>query len=174
MNKLHGIKKMDKTMRKAFYQATGINLPMKLDSDFYYIPEKEKVRYSIIMSTRADYNFQKFLKTYFHLSIQSDIELFCISVLHEFGHFITYDNIAEDDFILSKKEQEKIEQALIENPDDDVIYSRYFLLPLEIMATMWAVEFITTHGNEFKTLTIKVQKNLNKFFKKNLDKEFIS
>lgn len=160
--KLKSVKKMNHAMQRAF-SITGASLSMQLDSDFYYLPEKQKIKYTLLAKP-TDRTFKSFLKKYLHFTITSDIELFCVSVLHEIGHYYTQNKIAEGDYLYSKDEERKIAVILKNHPHDDEAYRRYFLLPVEIIATVWAINFIESHPKKYKKLIKKVQK----IFKKHL------
>lgn len=166
--KLHGVKRMNKRMQKAFKKATGIKITMKLNSDFYYYPATEEISYTPIMSCRSNKLFSDFIKDYFNLELKSDVEIFCLSALHEIGHHLTYDTIDNEDYNYSKDEEESIAQALKNNPDDDVTYSRYFSLPLEIIATEWAVDFIKQNPLSFDKLVKQIYLILLDFYHQNL------
>lgn len=167
--KLHGIKKMNKQISKVFCQATGVYIPMFFNTDFYYLPDSHKIEYTLLISEKADFNFTQFFKKQFNLIINNNIELFCMSVLHEIGHYMTYDNIGDDDYFLSKQEQEIINQQIEENPDNNDIYSQYFYLPIEILANTWAADFVLNNPIKFHILVTEVSNILKKFYKKNLD-----
>ena len=167
MKKLHGVKKMNKRFRKLFRKATNLDIPIKLSSDFFYFPKKKKITYTILLGDRADRNFRGFIKNFFGYEIDSEFEIFVLSVLHEIGHYSTYDFISEGDKQLSKEEAVKITNLLREDPQNDEIYSRHFALPLEIIATTWAINFIEENPKVFSYLVLQSKRILEKFYNQN-------
>lgn len=164
--KLIGQKKLEKGMERVFYYYTNVDLPMKLDADFYYHTEKEKVFFSLLVSERSDRCFKTFINRNYQFEVSSDIELFVISVLHEIGHHKTIFKMPDYVYNFSEDEENRIHAELKKN-DTDEIYSRYFYLPAEIIATDWAMKWVKKHPKKFKALAEEVQSLLNDFYAKN-------
>ena len=166
--KLIGQKKLEKGITQIFSKAVGEYISMGLDADFWYDCITEEVHFSIIMSERGDRCFKKFFRKQYGIDLKTSVELFVMSVLHEIGHYYTYDDVTDDIFNYCKDEEERI-QAELEINDTDEIYSRYFYLPDEIVANDWAAAWYKDHPKKFKKLIDKVQLLLNDFYTQNVD-----
>ncbi len=111
-------------------------------SDFSYDPEEERVYFSIIMSERADKLFKKYVARKFGFDFQN---IFMLSLLHEVGHFYTLHTSSDFRVQIAHQPKQLIEQELERlTPDDpcyDTVYSNYFDLSIEKVATVWAVNY---------------------------------
>ena len=110
------------------------------DSDFFYDPDEEKIYFSIIYSERSDELFKKYVEKKFDFKIPS---LFMISLLHEVGHFYTLNTFSKMEIVKDHLAKNIIEKKLKRiNPNTEKynkIYSKYFDLKTERVATAWAV-----------------------------------
>lgn len=165
--KLIGVKKMNRAMRTAFLKATKYDLKMSLDSDFYYNTDTHKIYYSIIVSEKADRNFSAFLTKEFNIIDIDEFDLFCISVLHEIGHYVTWDNIDDDIKDFCEDEEEHISYLTEKYPNNDEIYSRYFSLETEYVATEWAAKWIKKHPKKYQKLYNDVKQAIFDFYSVN-------
>ena len=107
------------------------------DSDFQYDPTDNTVYFTIIYSERSDRLFKQYIENKFDFTIPN---LFTISLLHEVGHSFTLFDFSEKEMKRMKKEKKAIEKALEKN-DTDEKYSEYFDLPVEKVATAWAINY---------------------------------
>ncbi len=71
--------------------------------------------------------------------------MFLLSLFHEIGHYMTFDDLGEEDFAYSCDVK-----ALLGTTDDDA--KIYFRLPIEIAATNWAIDYINEHPTEISKL----------------------
>ena len=106
-------------------------------SDFSYDPEDERVYFSIAFSERSDRLFREYVEKTFHFNIP---HIFMISLLHEVGHFYTLHTFSKMRLETAHEAKKLIEEAL-EMDDCDEIYSLYFDLSIEKVATAWAVDY---------------------------------
>ena len=106
-------------------------------SDFSYDPEDDRVYFSIIVSERADRLFKEYVSTHFHFETPS---IFMLSLLHEVGHAYTLHTFSKMRLETAHEAKKIIEEAL-EMDDSDEIYSLYFDLSIEKVATAWAVDY---------------------------------
>lgn len=166
--KLIGQTELEKNITRIFSKAMNEYISMELDSDFWYNCITEEIHFSIIISERSDRCFKEFFHKRYGIELKTSVELFVMSVLHEIGHYYTYDDISDDIFNYCKDEEERIQKELEEN-DTDEIYSRYFYLPDELVANDWAAEWYKSHPKKFKKLTDKTQAILNTFYSQNVD-----
>lgn len=110
-------------------------------SDFSYDPEDERVYFSIMVSERADRLFKQYVSSHFHFETPS---IFMLSLLHEVGHAYTMPTLSKLRIDADHQAKEIIEEALSID-DDDEIYSLYFDLGIERVATAWAVDYYKAH-----------------------------
>lgn len=135
------------------------------DSDFSYDPEDNRVYFSIIVAERSDRLFKQYVSTYFNFEAPS---IFMLSLLHEVGHAYTLHTFSKLRLETAHEAKKIIEEAL-EMDDCDEIYSLYFDLSIEKVATAWAVDyykanrkrcddfykaFLTTLQEEYKRLGV--------------------
>lgn len=101
-------------------------------SMFIYYPEERIIQISNVID-EVELEGNNFLESYlydeFDLYIQRD-KMFIFSILHEIGHYFTFDMSDYDNYC----------EMLKNIPDDD--YSEYRKIPEEYNADKWAVEFI--------------------------------
>lgn len=107
------------------------------DSDFSYDPEEERVYFSIIVADRADRLFKEYVRKTFSFEIPN---IFMLSLLHEVGHFYTLHTFSKMRLRAAHQAKKLIENELKVN-DCDEIYSQYFDLSIEKVATAWAVDY---------------------------------
>ena len=106
-------------------------------SDFSYDPNDDKVYFSIIVAERSDRLFKEYVSTHFHFETPS---IFMLSLLHEVGHAYTLHTFSKMRLKTAHEAKEIIEEALkMDNSDE--IYSLYFDLSIEKVATAWAVDY---------------------------------
>lgn len=107
-------------------------------SDFSYDPEDERVYFSIAFSERADKLFKEYVLKKFNFEIKN---IFIMSLLHEVGHFFTLNTFSKMEIENDHLAKEVIEEMLDADDSDDEIYSLYFDLKIERVATAWAVDY---------------------------------
>lgn len=118
-----------------FLKPFGVN--SDFSSDFSYDPENNKVYFSIMVSERADRLFKQYVSSHFHFETPS---IFMLSLLHEVGHAYTLPTLSKMRIKIDHQAKEAIEEML-DADDDDEIYSLYFDLGIEKVATAWAVDY---------------------------------
>ena len=125
-------------------------------SDFSYDPEDERVYFSIAVTERADRLFKSYVKKTFHFDIP---HIFMISLLHEVGHFYTLHTFSKMRLEAAHSAKDLIEEAL-KMDDDDEIYSLYFDLSIEKVATAWAVDYYRKNMKRCEDFYSKFEKTL--------------
>lgn len=110
-------------------------------SDFSYDPEDDRVYFSIIVAERSDRLFKQYVSTHFHFETPS---IFMLSLLHEVGHAYTLHTFSKMR-LETAHEAKKIIEEVLEMDDSDEIYSLYFDLSIEKVATAWAVDYYKTN-----------------------------
>lgn len=87
-----------------------------------------------------DRRFGEFIK---ELNPTCNVPVFLLSILHEVGHIMTY----EDDEKLDEKDllYAAIDLKIQSGADLDACVAEYFRIPLEREATEWAIEYAMNH-----------------------------
>ena len=133
------------------------------DSDFSYDPEDERVYFSVLVSERSDRLFKQYIARKFGFKVPS---IFMMSLLHEVGHFYTLHTFS--DFRMKTAHQaKKLIEAELEKlaPDDpayDVVYSNYFDLSIEKVATVWAVNYYRKNKKRCDDFYLKFETELKR------------
>ena len=166
MAKIKGIKKLNKAV-SAQLAPFGISKAICTD-EYSYIFTDEKVTYKLTENTLPDLWFTEFIKERFNYTVKHS---FIISLLHERGHHITDDSIDDVIYEFCKTEKERIETAMENATEEEAkkLEWQYFNLPDEIMATQWAVNYAKKHPKKIKKMWNELVKELQAFYKKNLD-----
>lgn len=117
-------------------------LDSDFDADFCYDTEEERVYFSIMVTERSDRLFKKYIKDTFNFNVPS---IFMMSLLHEVGHAETLDTLSraqiDADHYVKDILDEVLENTPTNNPDYEDIYTQYFDLTIEKVATQWAVDY---------------------------------
>lgn len=116
------------------------------DTDFSYDIEEERVYFSILVAERSDRLFKEYIKKTFNFDVPS---IFMISLLHEVGHAETIKDITFKQFKKDRRAKnvliERLEAVSKDDPAYDVIFSEYFDLGVEKVATQWAINYYKTN-----------------------------
>jgi hypothetical protein len=125
-------------------------------SDFGYDPEDDTIYFSIAISERADRLFKSYIEKTFHFNVP---HIFMISLLHEVGHFYTLHTFSKMRIEAAHSAKDLIEEAL-KMDNDDEIYSLYFDLSIEKVATAWAVDYYRKNMKRCEDFYSKFEKTL--------------
>ena len=123
----HFVKNINKDFRVSFADTFEVDIPEEhIYITFNYDKELDQMY--------DDFLYEQFGKRY---------NIFLLSLLHEVGHIITYEDELEEDrdiiYGLLKLDYE-------EGKSDIAEYNhKYFLIPMEFEATCWAVEYYENH-----------------------------
>ena len=132
------------------------------DTDFSYDPEDERVYFSIAISERAERLYKEYVKKVFHFNF-SNIFLMCL--LHEVGHFYTLHTFSKIRLTTAHEAKEIIEEAL-KMDDCDEIYSLYFDVSIEKVATAWAIDYYKANKKRCDNFYLKFQNALKSEYKR--------
>lgn len=132
------------------------------DTDFSYDPEDEKIYFSIAISERASRLYKEYVKKTFHFNISN---IFIMCLLHEVGHFFTLHTFSKMRLQAAHEAKEIIEEAL-EMDDDDDIYSLYFDLSIEKVATAWAISYYKANKKYCEDFYLKFENALMDEYKR--------
>jgi len=165
MAKLKGRKKLNKAITE-LVKPFGIS-KAKLGTEFAYFFTDEHIEFQMTCGEWTDKVFDEFLLEYFGFVNPYP---FVISILHEVGHHMTFDDLADNEINFSYRVKTRIPKKLQKAKDIEdkkEIEFEYFTLPDELAATTWAVDYFTTHREECDKMYKKACKALCKFYKKN-------
>jgi hypothetical protein len=139
-----------------FLEPFGID--SDFSSDFSYDPEDERVYFSVMVSERADRLFKQYVLSHFHFEISN---IFMISLLHEVGHAFTLNSFSKMEIKNDHLAKETIEEMLHADDSDD-IYSLYFDLKIERVATAWAINYYKANKKRCDDFYLKFVSALKK------------
>ena len=165
---MKGMKKLNKAI-KAEVKKFGIEKVGM--SNWEYDLNEQSVSYTLIEGRVEDELFIKFVKERFGFK---PLNNFMLSLFHELGHKATYEEILENDVVCDFCQEEKnrieneMENATTKKQVKKLEY-QYFNLPDEIIATKWAVDYMTKNETEIKEMWKRIEKEILKFYEKNLD-----
>ena len=164
MAKLKGIEKLDRIMTE-FVEQFGCTA--ELDKEFCYWHEDELVNYTLVISKLIDTTWKEYVLKTFNYKIEN---IFMFSILHEIGHHFTMDDFPKRQLNFENRKVKKIEKAL-ENSNSDELDKKlnfeYFDMPMEKVATKWAVNYYKKHRLEINNFWKKFNKELKNFYKVN-------
>lgn len=164
MAELKGVKKLDRVITK-FTEKFGCTAEM--GAEFCYWKGEDLINYSLLIGLSSDKLWSEYVLKNFNYKIEN---IFMFSLLHEIGHHLTMDNFTKKQRNLENKSVEKIEKKL-EEEVSEISYRNlnmeYFDLPMERVATKWAVQFSKKHRKYLKKVYKTFQKSFRAFYTEN-------
>lgn len=138
MDKLH---KYAKNFINFYFPNLGVRVRQSKENSADY--EKRILRLNL--RDDEDFGFMR------HLRESHCCELSCISsmiwtILHEVGHFVTIDEISDEDYETSLSIKAYLSVVDIEN--DTTLQDEYFNTPTEWKATEWAIEWVVKNFDD--------------------------
>lgn len=161
MARLKGIKELNEVI-SAQLKPFGIE-SASLGAEFCYNNIEETVDYALT-ETVVDEWFNEFVADTFGYIVEYT---FIISLLHEIGHYYTYDNLSDKMYYKTRKQKNKIEKRLqkIKNEEEEKeLHFKYFGLYDEIIATQWAVDFAKKHPKKIRKMWRKIYPAIIEFY----------
>lgn len=125
------------------------NLTADLAQDFFYDEREEIIGYALATPETADEEFKLFFESLNPAFYYND---FIVGLFHEIGHHHTIYTI--DEFTREDYEEHRWSMSSIE----------YFTHPVEMEATLWAINYIENHITEVNELWNAVQPLIFDFF----------
>lgn len=121
--------------------------------------EDAKLTYSLLVDD-SDYQF---LENAFRLGLEYEYSVFTISLLHEIGHFFTLENFPKNE----RKAYNRAVQVIEVSENRKLITAkeanaRYFELPIEKVATLWAIDYANNHYEKLVAFEQKMGRLLAK------------
>ena len=151
MKKLE-VKHIDKVLVK-FLKNHNIKCKVNLDTDFFYYYETNEIGYSVLVTERTANLFPSFTKK---LGLKYEVPIFILCFLHEVGHYFTFENFEEDELY-------KYRDIKVKLGDSDEDFEKYYNIPDELAATMWAIDFINNNPQDIENLDKELCKAFKKF-----------
>ena len=119
-------------MEKLIEKFIGYDCKVSLGKEFAYFPAKKVITFTYNEPIKANTEWKKFLKETFNFNLTNE-NLFSMSVLHELGHHYTEKLFSNEEWI------EQTSGKYFENLDGSELYQTYYNMPIEKIATEWAV-----------------------------------
>lgn len=140
---------------------------VRLESDFAYYSASNVIAYSFCCSEVGDMLFTEVIT---HLCPEIHCDIFLWSFLHELGHHETIDDLEDDEITYCFNEKRRIEreQENCKNVKQKIDIARqYFILPDELAATQWAVNYMRAHTEEMRVFWEELKPEIINFYKLN-------
>lgn len=117
------------------------------EEDFGWYHSDNTIVISVLYTEKEEKRWLNFLEEF---EPMYDVPVFVSAFLHELGHSETYYDL--NDEIIDEDEETK--RLLEEEPNtfECDIYDLYYHLPMEIVATKWAINYMNTHFKQVKDL----------------------
>ena len=137
--------------------------------DFAYRERGKKIIYAVVLpDVEADHSF---MKNFRRLAPEIECDTFLISFLHELGHHMTMPELSEEDYwycsdIVDSLEKEIADPNLSKERELE-IHEEYYNLPIEQMATDWAINYILNNVKKVADFWCKVQSAIMEFYRLN-------
>ena len=161
---LKGINAINKILNEFLeeFEATA-----DIGTDFCYWNTDSLINYALVISEEHnDY----FMENFNRIAPDIKCDVFLASFLHELGHHETICLIEDADELYCRDIKYEISQELEKKHSEaeiKALYQRYFDLPDEYEATMWAIEYIRKNSEKVAALWEKLQKAIIKFYEIN-------
>lgn len=128
------------------------DLDFELGEDFCWWPKVNLITMSILFSRSSEQSFMNYCVS---LGLDKDLySSFGLSLLHELGHVKTYYTFTKTQI---KEYEENKYQIETTEMDADTRNIKYFSLPIESVATQWAINFIKNHTKEYVNFCFAIQ-----------------
>lgn len=161
MIKLRGVEDINKALNK-WLADNGFETRVRgLEEDFFWYINDNTISYALVCSEASTKAWNNLLG---ELNCHYDIDVFYSSFLHEVFHGETYHTLDETDLDIS----DTMKMIINDDPDFfDDIYDIYFHLPIEIVATQAAVDFINNYPEKVQQLVETTSAAIAKFYELN-------
>lgn len=155
------IDKLNRDMEELLDIYFDIDYECNLSTDFATYLDLEEIDYSLITLPRMDKMFTEVLHKYFNYDFADEMDMWCITMLHEVGHIKTDAKIPK-----TKKKADRIAKKIITVfSKNDKVAKKYFLLPTEYAATRWAVRWVKKHPSDYTAFMEKAKGLINNFYR---------
>ena len=162
---IKGLNELNNTLKNIFKEF-NISEFYSAEDEFECEFEDRKIGYTLVENLPHNNYYVEFVKKNFHYE---PIVPFMLFIFHEIGHLYTT-NATLSAYSEKRRTElyEKMGTPDLPNGQFKCYEFEYFRLPEEIVATAWAVEYMSTHEEEVLELWKKVYNALQVFYKLNI------
>jgi hypothetical protein len=133
-----------------------------LGEEFSYWYADSRIEYNlVVIEASTDYFMQNFNK----MAPDLNCDPFLASFLHELGHHETLDFIDEDYRPIKMQLEEDLKR--VSKSAEAIIHQKYFDLPVEYEATMWAIEYMRNNAQKVAEFWKELQEAIMEFYRLN-------
>lgn len=162
---MNGLEKIDEIINDFVAQ---FDCDAEFGNEFLYWHDDSTIQYALIIGVTSDVVWTEYVKATFDYDIEN---IFVFSLLHEIGHHYTMDLFSKEQLNTEFRKAGKIEENLRESNSiliDKGYYLQYFDLPMEKIATEWAVKYAKKNRKKLEKFWDTLQQALNDFYMANL------
>lgn len=141
MNELKGVEKLNNIIT-GFFEMLGYDeITCFMSTEFAYYNTTNEISYSLFEMPLCDIGFKTYLRN--HYPNMQECSMFIFSLLHELGHYLTWNSISKREKLKAKKMKKRIGRKR-EYTAQDVIQKQveYCALYIERIATAKGVEVL--------------------------------
>lgn len=163
--KLKGVEKLNKAIERSLIENLNLDfdLTCTMSDEFAMYLDEDKINYRLYEDNLTSETFRGFLNS-IGADCKDDLDEFVYSLLHEIGHYYTFDNITPIKKWFSYGVKRIIEKIMKITPKNKWIYSRYYYLPVEKPASEWA---IAVKKEKYNRIKAEIKQALFDFYEKN-------
>lgn len=162
--KIKGLNGLNNSVTYIVNKYTFADVKCFLSDEFAYYIKDDEINFSLYETERTSKTFMKFINS-IGGKCDDDWDSFTYSILHEVGHYYTLNDMNDTIYKISHF-LEKIIEKCYRKTNSDKIYSLYYYLPHEYIATKYAINF---NPILFKGLKKELKREIERFYQKNLD-----
>ena len=130
-------------------------------NEFSYSYLKDIITYTLAI---FDTNAKSFREFWLRNGYLYNDDIFILSFFHELGHYMTGDELTEEEENTSIWVKQYISTR---EEITDELRELYYNLPDEKLATCWAIDYVNTHRNEITELWKEIEKLVIDFYNDN-------
>jgi len=160
MSTLKGLNQLNTYINK-WLSRNDFDCSAKIDTEFYYDSIKNKIGYAIAESENQIKCFADYCN---QLGLAHSLEYFTLAFFHELGHNETLDIVSDAEYNKSLKEKAKLNKLKVITDKDKY---KYYNLPIEQIATQWAVDYINDNIAKIKDFETNVFYLIQKIYELN-------
>ena len=136
----------------------------ELGDEFLYFGSDNTITYTLIVGELSDRVWKSYIKQTFGYEMKN---VFLFSLLHEIGHHHTMGQFSRKLQNAEDKKVARIEKDLSHSNCeelDTLLYLEYYDLPMEKVATEWAVNYAKNHRKKLFRFWRKLEIALHQYF----------
>lgn len=136
----------------------------ELGDEFLYFGSDNTITYTLLIGELSDRVWKKYIKDNYNYEMTN---VFLFSLLHEIGHHHTMGQFSRKLQNDEDKKVARIEKDLSHSNCeelDTLLYLEYYDLPMEKVATEWAVKYAKNHKRKLFRFWRKLEIALHQYF----------